>query len=157
MLVFIVFPSQRWAIFLLHIPMRTKKVEWETNEIVCRLLILHTSLSEDKRPYLPFCLKNSSSNSRRLLRILFFSSRASWSCSTSSGLCVCVEESETIRFFQRQWKQSQFITCSVIFFCQTLQFFSVTCECMSVMAFLCNTQRPDCNVDVLQILDVLPR
>lgn len=38
--------------------------------------------------YLPFCLKNWSSNSLRFLRILFFSSRASCSCSTSSGLCV---------------------------------------------------------------------
>lgn len=38
------------------------------------------------RFYLPFCLKNCSSNSFRFLRSLFFSSRASWSCSTSSCL-----------------------------------------------------------------------
>lgn len=37
-------------------------------------------------PYLPFCLKNWSSNSFRFLRSLFLSSRASWSCSTSSCL-----------------------------------------------------------------------
>lgn len=37
--------------------------------------------------YLPFCLKNWSSNSFRFLRILFFSSLVSWSCSTSSCLC----------------------------------------------------------------------
>lgn len=41
--------------------------------------------------YLPFCLKNWSSNSRRFFRILFLSSRASWSCSISSCLCVCVK------------------------------------------------------------------
>lgn len=43
-------------------------------------------------PYLPFCLKNWSSNSRRFFRILFFSSRASWSCSTSSCLHVRKKE-----------------------------------------------------------------
>jgi len=36
--------------------------------------------------YLPFCRKNCSSNSFRFLRSLFFSSRVSWSCSTSSSL-----------------------------------------------------------------------
>lgn len=31
-LVFVVLPSQRWAVFFLHVPVRTKKVEWESNE-----------------------------------------------------------------------------------------------------------------------------
>lgn len=60
---------------------------------VSRFLIMQFQIFDiDKLffSYLPFCLKNWSSNSFKFLRILFFSSLVSWSCSTSS--CLWGEE-----------------------------------------------------------------
>lgn len=95
-LVFVVLHSQWGAVLLLHIPAGTRRQtlrSCEKKTFVSRFLIMQFQIFDiDKLffSYLPFCLKNWSSNSFKFLRILFFSSLVSWSCSTSS--CLWGEE-----------------------------------------------------------------
>lgn len=65
--------------------------------------------------YLPFCLKNWSSNSFKFLRILFFSSLVSWSCSTSSCLwgeekcffkCLTLKYTQTSSIYKKNPQKS---------------------------------------------------
>lgn len=95
-LVFVVLHSQWGAVLLLHVPAGTRRQtlrRCEKKTFVSRFLIMQFQIFDiDKLffSYLPFCLKNWSSNSFKFLRILFFSSLVSWSCSTSS--CLWGEE-----------------------------------------------------------------
>lgn len=89
MLVFAVLHCQWGAVLLLRVSVVTRKQtleKWDgsgVEEQFCVSLLIFLT------QYLPFCLKNWSSNSFRFLRNLFFSSRVSWSCSTSSCLYEC--------------------------------------------------------------------
>lgn len=95
-LVFVVLHSQWGAVLLLNVPAGTRRQSLrrcEKKTFVSRFLIMQFQIFDiDKLffSYLPFCLKNWSSNSFKFLRILFFSSLVSWSCSTSS--CLWGEE-----------------------------------------------------------------
>lgn len=95
-LVFVVLHSQWGAVLLLNVPAGTRRQSLrrcEKKTFVLRFLIMQFQIFDiDKLffSYLPFCLKNWSSNSFKFLRILFFSSLVSWSCSTSS--CLWGEE-----------------------------------------------------------------
>lgn len=89
-LVFVVLQCQWGAVLFLHISVGCG---WKINSKKVRrlsswkpIILFYNTNKFFFFFYLPFCLKNWSSNSFRFLRILFFSSLVSWSCSTSSCL-----------------------------------------------------------------------
>lgn len=120
-LVFVVLHSQWGAVLLLHVPAGTRRQtlrRCEKKTFVSRFLIMQFQIFDiDKLffSYLPFCLKNWSSNSFKFLRILFFSSLVSWSCSTSSCLwgeekcffkCLTLKYTQTSSIYKKNPQKS---------------------------------------------------
>lgn len=120
-LVFVVLHSQWGAVLLLNVPAGTRRQSLrrcEKKTFVSRFLIMQFQIFDiDKLffSYLPFCLKNWSSNSFKFLRILFFSSLVSWSCSTSSCLwgeekcffkCLTLKYTQTSSIYKKNPQKS---------------------------------------------------
>lgn len=133
-LVFVVLHSQWGAVLLLNVPAGTRRQSLrrcEKKTFVLRFLIMQFQIFDiDKLffSYLPFCLKNWSSNSFKFLRILFFSSLVSWSCSTSSCLwgeekcffkCLTLKYTQTSSIYKKTPPKNQQLWLGFCFFCIT--------------------------------------